>query len=95
MPKLQRVAGSGEQLVGGVLELATPTSCTLAWQIPGDNGVLIDHYLLSYYMVSILAHLMGQHQKISLFRTQRVGGMLLQACLHRQTMNLLWSHIFS
>jgi hypothetical protein len=57
-PRLQRSAGPGEVLVGGVLELATPASCTLSWQIPGDNGVPIDFYLLSYHMVSQLYSLL-------------------------------------
>ncbi len=46
MPRLQR-----EGLVGGVLELATPTTYEASWQIPGDNGVPIDHYLIAYHMV--------------------------------------------
>jgi hypothetical protein len=40
-----------EGSVGGVLELTTSTTYEASWQIPGDNGVPIDYYLLSYFMV--------------------------------------------
>ena len=43
----------GVEMEGGVIELNTSNSYELSWQIPEDNGLPIDLFLLQYYPVSI------------------------------------------
>ena len=52
-PILNLQNGDGEIVDTDVIELPTPDNYELSWQIPEDNGVAIDYFLLTYYAVSI------------------------------------------
>ena len=52
-PPILNTEQFGVELEGGIIELNTSNSYELSWQIPEDNGLDIDFFLLQYYPVSI------------------------------------------
>jgi len=50
-PILSIQTGPGEVLIGDVIELPRSKEYEVSWQIPEDNGVAIDFFLLTYFPV--------------------------------------------
>ena len=51
-PIIHKQTGAGEIIDGDIVELTDPDHYEVSWQIPEDNGVPIDYFLLTYHPVS-------------------------------------------